>query len=108
MITLSHEQLEKINLLDKLFASMGVDQLRQITESEQIVSRLKGTADNPQIILNLVHEYDTMKLDLMSAKADLVGLKSDFQALLKVLHADVFTPRYNMEFNNLKNKHGVY
>jgi hypothetical protein len=108
MITLSHEQLDKINLLDKIFASMDVEQLKQIAESEQIVSRLKGFEDNPQIILNLVHEYDTMKLDLMNAKAELVGLKSDFQALLKVLHSDVFTPRYNMEFNNLKNKYGVY
>jgi hypothetical protein len=108
MITLSHEQLEKINLLDRLFASMGVDQLKQLVESEQIVSRLKGTEDNPQILLNLVHEYDVMKLDLMSAKSDLTTLKSDFQTLLKVLHVDVFTPRYNQDFNNLKSKHGVY
>jgi len=108
MITLSHEQLDKINLLDKLFASVGVDQLKQLVESEQIVSRLKGTEDNPQIILNLVHEYDVMKLDLMNAKAEIVTLKSDFQALIKVLHADVFTPRYNQDFNNLKSKHGVY
>lgn len=108
MITLSHEQLEKINLLDRLFASMGTDQLRQLVESEQIVSKLRGTEDNPQIILNLVHEYDIMKLDLMASKADITALKSDFHALLKVLHTDVFTPRYNQDFNNLKSKHGIY
>jgi hypothetical protein len=108
MITLSHDQLDKINLLDKLFASMEVDQLRQLVESEQIVSRLKGTEDNPQVILNLVHEYDVMKIDLGNMRAEVSTLKSDFQSLLKVLHADVFTPRYNQDFNNLKSKHGVY
>lgn len=108
MITLSHEQLEKINLLDKLFGAMSVDQLKEFTESEQIVAKLKGSQDNPQILLNLVHEYDTMKLDLMTARGDITTLKADFQALLRVLHSDVFTPMYNMDFQNLKNKYGVY
>ena len=108
MITISHEQLEKINLLDKLFGAVGVDQLREFTESEQVVARLKGSEENPQLLLKIVHEHDIMMLDLMNAKAEIVTLKSDFQALLKVLHADVFTPRYNQDFNNLKSKHGVY
>lgn len=108
MITLSHEQLEKINLLDKLFGAMSVDQLKEFTESEQIVAKLKGTQDNPQILLNIIHEYDTMKIDLMTAKSDITVLKTDFQSLIRILHTDVFSPRYNNDFNNLKNKHGVY
>jgi hypothetical protein len=108
MITLSHEQLEKINLLDKLFGAMCVEQLKEFTESEQIVAKLKGLQDNPKILLNLVHEYDAMKLDLMTAKTNISELKSDFQSLLRVLHSEVFSPRYNMDFNSLKNKYGVY
>jgi hypothetical protein len=108
MITLSHEQLEKITLLDTFFASMDVEKLRQLAESEQIVSKLKGINDNPQLILKLVHEYDVMKLDLMNTRADLTALKADFQVLIRVLHADVLSPRYNLDFNNLKSKHNVY
>ena len=108
MITISHEQLEKINLLDKLFGSLGVDQLREFVESEQVVARLKGSEENPQLLLEIVHEHDIMMLDLMNAKAEIVTLKSDFQALLRALHADVFTPRFNQDFQNLKSKHSVY
>jgi len=108
MITLSHEQLEKINLIDKLFASIGIDQLKQLVESEQIVSRLKGTEDNPQLLLTLIHERDILITDNIRNKNDILALKTDFQTLVKVLQTDVFTPRYNQDFNNLKSKHGVY
>jgi len=108
MITISHEQLEKINLLDKLFGALGVEQLKEFVESEQVVARLKGNEENPQLLLKIVHEHDIMMLDLMNAKSEIATLKSDFQSLIKVLHADVFTPRYNQDFNNLKSKHGVY
>ena len=108
MITLSHEQMDKINLLDRLFASVDVDQLRQLAESEQIVAKLKGAGDNPHIILNLVHEYDAMKLDFMNTKVELSTLKTDFQLLLRVLQTDVFTPRYNQDFTNLKSKYQIY
>lgn len=108
MITISHDQLEKINLLDKLFGAMGVQELKDFVESEQVVAKLKGADDNPQILLKMVHEHDILMLDLAQAKNDIMTLKSDFRSLLKVLHADVFTPRYNQDFNNLKSKHGVY
>jgi len=108
MITLSHEQLEKINLLDKLFTSLSVEQLKELIESDLIVAKLKGVNDNPQIILNLVHSYDTMRIDLISAQSSINSLKEDFQSLLRVLYTEVFTPRYNQEFTNLKSKHGLF
>lgn len=108
MITISSDHLEKINLLDKLLGAIGVEQLREFTESEEVVAKLKGKDDNPQILLKLIREHDILMLDLMNTKNEVMALKADFQALLRVLHTDVFTPRYNQDFNNLKSKHQVY
>jgi hypothetical protein len=102
------DQLEKINLLDTIFGALSVTQLREFAESEKIVAKLKGTDQNPQMLCRLVQEHDVMMLDLMNTKNDLAALRIDFQNLIKVLHADVFTPRYNQDFNTLKSKHGVY
>ena len=108
MITISHEELEKINLLDKLFGALDVEQLKEFVESEQVVARLKGGEENPQLLLKIVHEHDVMMLDFLNAKSEIATLKIDFQSLIKVLHADIFTPRYNQDFNTLKSKYSVY
>lgn len=108
MSPLTEEQFQKITLIDTLLGSVSVDQLRELAESAQIVSRLKGTENNPQILMTLIQEHHTLMLDYLAKKLELQSLKDDFQALIKVLHADVFTPRYNQDFNNLKSKHGVY
>jgi hypothetical protein len=108
MITMTNEQLLKIELLDKLFGALSVDQLREFTESEQVVSILKGTNNNPEMLKRLIQEHDVQMMDIMTMKSDIASLKSDLQSLLRVLHADVFTPRYNQDFSNLKSKHQVY
>ncbi len=108
MITLTNDQVIKIEILDKLFSSLDVEQLKQLSESEQVVAKLKGTQPDSHILINLIREHDSMYVDLVNAKSELMGLRADFQSLLKVLHADVFTPRYNMDFNTLKNKYGVF
>lgn len=108
MITLTSDQVAKIEILDKLLASLDVDQLRQIVDSEVVVAKLKGTPTEPHILINLIREHDTMFVDMMDTKNELTSLKMDFQSLLRVLHADVFTPRYNQDFNSLKSKHGIY
>jgi len=108
MITMSKEQLDKIELLDRLFGSIGVEQLKEFVDSEQVVARLKGTESNPGLLMGLIRDRDMAQLETMNVKSELSALKSDFQLLLKVLHADVFTPRFNMDFNNLKSKHNVY
>lgn len=108
MNPITDEQFQKITLIDKLFGSISVEQLREITESEQIVSRLKGTENNPQILLSLIRERDILTMKVIAVESELAGIKADFQSLLRVLHVDVFTPRYNQDFQNLKSKHNVY
>jgi len=106
MITMSNDQILKIALLDKLFGSVDVTTLKEFTESEQVVAKLKGIDQNPEIFMHLIREHDMLTLDLATTKADLASLKGDFSTLLKALNMTVFS--YSQDMNNLKQKHNVY
>jgi hypothetical protein len=108
MITMTNEQIEKIDLLDKLFGALSVEQLKEFTESEQVVAILKGTNQNPMILHRLIQEHDIYAVDLMDLKAEVSTLKNDFKELMKVLNTTLFTVPYNQDFQNLKSKHSVY
>jgi hypothetical protein len=108
MITMTNEQLEKLDLLDKFFGAISVEDLKEIVECEQVVAKLKGTEQNPQILRRLVQEHDMMYVDIMNAKTEVMVLKNDFQTLLRALNQTLFTPQYNNDFTTLKNKHSVY
>ena len=47
MITLTADQLEKINLLDTLFDSLDVTQLRELVEKEKVVVEVKNIYHTP-------------------------------------------------------------
>lgn len=108
MITLTTDQSEKIELLDKLFGAFSVAQLKEFTESEQIVAILKGTNYNPMILQRLIQEHDSYANDIMMMKTDISNLKNDFKELMKVINTALFTVPYNQEFQSLKTKHNVY
>lgn len=108
MKQITDEHFQKIVLLDKIFGSVSVEQLRELSESEQIVARLKGSEDNPQLLLTLIHERDLLAGDNVQNKNDILSLKADLQSLIKALNNTIFSAPYSAEFNNLKNKHGVY
>lgn len=108
MITLTSDQVAKIEVLDKLLSSIDLDQLKQLSESEQVVAKLKGTQSDSNILINLIREHDTMCVDLIDTKNQLNALRTDFQVLIRVLQADVFSPKYNQDFNTIKSKYGIY
>lgn len=106
MITMSNDQILKIELLDKLFGSVDVTTLQEFVESERVVAKLKGTEQNPELFMRLVRDQDVQSLEIMNLKSEIAALKGDFQTLLKALNMTVFS--YSTEMNNLKQKHNVY
>jgi len=106
MNQITDEQFQKITLIDRLFGSISVEKLRDFVESEQIVSRLTGVEDNPQLLLTLIHERDLLAADNAQHKQDILSLRSDVNSLIKAL-SQLYNP-YSSELNDLKNKHGIY
>ena len=108
MITMTNDQLQKIDLLDTLFGSLSVAQLKELTEQECVASKLRGDNTNPGILRGLIRDNEYMTVDIMNAKAEIGVMKSDFQQLLKILDTTLFAPIYNNEFHSLKQKHNIY
>jgi len=107
MITMTNEQLEKIDLLDKLFGAMSIEQLREFTESEQVVAILKGTNHNPGLLRRLVQEHDILSMDVVTLKSDLTQFKYDFQNIIKAIDKP-YDPNNISNFQALKSKNGIY
>ena len=108
MITMTIEMHAKIELLDKLFGAMSIAQLKEFTESEQVVSRLRGDEANPNILRNLISDNEIRTLDVMTLRTDVLNLKEDLKQLIKSVNTLTSTVPYSQELQNLKSKHGVY
>jgi hypothetical protein len=107
MITMTNEQLEKIKLLDALFGALSLDQLKQFTESEQIIAILKGTNQNPEIFKRLIQEHDNQMMTVMQLQGDISTLRYDVQQLVRI----VLKPYDSMSVSDaqtLKSKFSVY
>lgn len=85
MIFLTNEQNEKIALLDRLFGALSVEQLKEITETEQVVAILRGSKENPDILRKLISENATMSSDIMMLRGDVVTMRADLQVLAKLI-----------------------
>lgn len=104
---MTNDQHEKIELLDKLFGALSLSQLKEFTESEQIVAVLKGTNNNPGILKKIVQDNDIHMMDIMQMKSEIMVLRSDLNSLIKL----VLKPYDYNSANDaqvLKSKAGVY
>ena len=112
MITMTNDMHAKIDLLDKLFGAMSSEQLKEFTESEQVVSRLRGDEANPGILRNLVSDNQMRAMEIQSLKSEIWQLKEDLKTLLKAVNQlyspPVHAPSYSYEMQNLKSKYSVY
>lgn len=108
MITLSADQVAKIEILDKLFSNLDLNQLQQFAESELVVAKLKGGDDHSMILINLLREHDTLCVDVIDMKNELSSLRADFQALVKAINQQLYSPKYDNEFTSLKSKYSIY
>ena len=85
MISPSSEQYEKIRLLDMLFNSMSVEQLKDIAESEKIVAVLKGQNDSSLLLSRIITENDLLSAELFTLKSEVHTLRNDLQTLIRLV-----------------------
>jgi len=107
MISLSYEQIEKVQLLDSLFNSLTIEQLKEITESDRIVAILKGRNEKSPFIQKLINEHDILAIEISSLKSEIAILRNDLHVLIKL----VLKPNdYNShsDASALKGKYNVY
>lgn len=107
MIAITIEQTEKIRLLDRLLGALSIEQIRQLSESEEIIAKLKGTNDNIGILQQLVSDSNTHAMELMNLRNELYTMKSDLQSLIKLTLKPY---EYNSanDAQSLKSKYSIY
>jgi hypothetical protein len=109
MITLTQLQLDKIVLLDKLFNSADINQLREISESEQVVAKLRGEDLQPALFTELLREHNNTLADISGLRTELRMLKNDLSDLIwAVNHMSTSIPPPNDRLQCLKSKYNVY
>ena len=109
MITMTNDQLEKIDFIDTLFGALDLAQIKELAETEQVVAKLKGTNLNPGLLKRLVQENDHHSVEIMKLNGDIMTLKADVQNLIRAVNtlASIPTP-YSQDLQNLKSKYGIY
>jgi hypothetical protein len=109
MISLTTEQLQKIELVDALFSALDIDQIKELAESEQVVAKLKGVNLNPGLLKNIVQESEIHSVEMMRMASEVTVLKADMQTLVRAVITLVNTPPpYSQDLQNLKSKYNVY
>ena len=94
-------------MLDMLFNAASVEQLRELTESEKVVSILSGKYERTNILSRLVNEHNVLTLEASASKSDIAVLRNDLQILIKL----VLKPNdyhSHSDASALKSKYNVY
>ena len=106
----STEDLEKIKLVDQVFKSLSLDEIKSILGADLIVNKLKGTDTTPGPILSSIQDLSMLRVEIATLRADHTMLKEDFKMALRAIQtlSAPHVPYYSAEMQTLKSKYGVY
>ena len=105
MIYINDEQKEKFLYLSKIFNGMSVEELKTLSEREDIVEKLKGNSSQVPIIMDALNEIQNLQVEVLS-------LKSDITTMVKMIcspYQNYGQYSYDQQnVQNLKQKYGIY
>jgi hypothetical protein len=104
------EDIEKIKLLDQVFRSVSVDDIKSIFSADLIVDKLKSTEIITGPILSAIQDISMIRLEIATLRADHTMLKEDFRTALRAIQALSMPPvvPYSSDLQTLKSKYNVY
>jgi len=106
MIRLTPDQIEVLDLLDKMTSVLDVNDINRFLEEKEIVMKLKGSQINEGVIVTTLKELNTLAEEMITLRNENIDLKRDFHKLISGLNKTLFS--YNQDFDDLKRKHNVY
>jgi hypothetical protein len=103
--------IQKIALLDKLFNSCSIDDIKAIAGESLTMSTLKGDIlqDGPfSRNVQLVSDNITLRNDVAYLRSEMMGLKTELHSLIRVLNQPQFNSSTAADFNAIKIRNGIY
>lgn len=104
----SNDDLAKAKILDCVFSSMSIDEIKSEFGADLIVDKLKGVEFKDGPIVNALTELQELQSYAIKTELDLQLLKSDFLTLLRVMNKGMGDVNARCEFDCLKNRHAIY
>jgi hypothetical protein len=109
---MTNDDIEKIKLVDQVFRSLSLDEIKSILSADLIVDKLKGTENSTGPILSAIQNLSMLQVEIIALRSDHIQLKEDFKSALKVMQTLSIpimpaTP-YSSELQTLKSKYSVY
>ena len=107
---MTNDDFEKVKLVDQVFRSLSLDEIKSILSADLIVDKLKGTENTTGPILSALQSISMLQVEIITLRNDHTMLKEDFKTALKVMQTLAMPPmpQYSSDLQNLKSKYGVY
>ena len=109
---MTNNDLEKVKLVDQVFRSLSLEEIKSILSADLIVDKLKGTEHGTGPILSAQQSLSMLQVEIITLRNAHDELKRDFMQALKAIQT-LTTPMlpiapYSQELQTLKSKYGVY
>lgn len=108
MINWSNDDLAKAKILDCVFSTMSLDEIKTLFGADLIFDKLKGVEFKGGLLVNALTELQELQGYATRTMVDLQVLKADFHTLLRVMNKGMGDVNARCEFDNLKSRHAIY
>ena len=107
---MTNDDLEKVKLIDQVFRSLSLEEIKSILSADLIVDKLKGTEHGTGLILSALQSLSMLQVEILTLRADHTMMKEDFKTALKVMQtlSQPTIPQFSSELQNLKSKYNIY
>ena len=107
---MTNDDLEKVKLVDQVFRSLSLEEIKSILSADLIVDKLKGTEHGTGPILSALQSLSMLQVEILTLRADHTMMKEDFKTALKVMQtlSQPTIPQFSSELQNLKSKYNIY
>lgn len=107
---MTNDDLEKVKLIDQVFRSLSLEEIKLILSADLIVDKLKGTEHGTGLILSALQSLSMLQVEILTLRADHTMMKEDFKTALKVMQtlSQPTIPQFSSELQNLKSKYNIY
>lgn len=104
----SPDDNEKFKLLDLIFLSLTIDELKSMFGEDLVAAKLKDVKMYHQPIAGIPENITDLRNETVALKAEISMLRSDIGTLLRCLNRGMGDQTTSYDFNTLKHRYGVY
>lgn len=104
---LTEDQIRKLELVDILFESLDVEELKRLAETELVVDKLKGISASRTPLKDLYYQHTELQNRVTSLQGELNAVQYDIKLLVKTV-LKPYDYNSQIDVQTLKSKYHLY